>query len=1178
MKRLGVLAVLFLALDAPARAQLASLLKDIHHEYVSGSSSPIFLGSVAGDTFFTADEGGGAGRDLWVTNGTPEGTRLLDEACPDSCQGFFTKIGELPDRLFLARSEYSADGPVNRLISVTGNPVTVVPIIAADSTTSLLDLWRPTASAILGSELFFSASADGGRAELLASTGATGGLRVVHTFDGTAALFGFQRVGEEILFWREVGDTLSELWTSDGTEGGIRLVASLDVHFETSLIGSGAQHYLFTARDGHGSELWSSDGTAQGTIRLTDFPALEPFLWNLQSSPTRAFFFVEDVSFGQELWGTDGTRSGTRAVTSFGFHQPFGNDYENTPLTVVADQAYFFATDGLSDEKFWIAHASFGSATVLANACENFNCFFDRWIAAIGSQVFFVRSAISTGVEVWTTAGTVASTHVLLDACPGECNGGGDLLAVSPSRLIYGAFVGHDSPLVAQPPWTSATSLYDSVRNAPIVSDPGGISAIVDGDLIYFGARDANFGGIEPWVSRGQVANTFALADLVSISYPSSEARLFKSAGGTVGFLAADESFRTRAWLTEGTPSSTRSTLDSGSPCLDSNSTLHVLGSRFVSIGCQEQFSTIDPASNLSQVIGSPDCYESIGSRVINGEVVALLECYNTPQFWKSDGTAGGTRLTLAVDSAFYVQGAVSLVNQKFLFSGGSAGTRAYALSANGSSVVPLTAPGVYPDLAVLPDSEALGFFTTNGQLWRTDGTPSGTVALGAAREGQVLEAAVRSITGYDLLIRTNGPAEEIWESNGTAPGTHLRASVNGATLSPELRPAERVGDKLYFILGSYYEEPILWVLEDSSQTALQLHQASISGLFGNSRYLAEIDGHLLFSGCDSAHGCELWISDGTLPGTRLLQDIYPGRGSSFPSELTSAGSTLYFDADDGLHGPEPWNLRFSSGAGCTPSDNSLCLDSNRFQVSATWRDFSGNSGDATAVPISGDTGYFWFFDDANVEVVLKLIDGTGYNGHHWVYYGALSNVEYTFTVTDSETGAAKRYFNPAARFASSGDILAFGPQGAHASGGPAEAMTRAATPPEVSLTPFSAPQGLPGPCIPTATRFCILNNRFAVTATWRDFAGNTGTANAGTLTDDTGYLWFFDEANIEVVLKMVDATDFNAHFWVYYGALSNVEYTLTVTDTVAGGSARVYHNALGQFGSFGDIEAFPAP
>ncbi|MEZ5313805.1 MAG: hypothetical protein R2862_09235 [Thermoanaerobaculia bacterium] len=234
-----------------------------------------------------------------------------------------------------------------------------------------------------------------------------------------------------------------------------------------------------------------------------------------------------------------------------------------------------------------------------------------------------------------------------------------------------------------------------------------------------------------------------------------------------------------------------------------------------------------------------------------------------------------------------------------------------------------------------------------------------------------------------------------------------------------------------------------------------------------------------------------------------------------------------------------------------------------------------GNTGDATAVPLSSDTGYFWFFDDQNVEMILKVLDGTGTNGHHWVYYGALTNVEYNVTITDSVTGAAKRYFNPAARFASAGDITAFGPQGAHASAAVDVEETVAATPPFVSGLASMA--GASGTCVPNDTRFCILDGRFAVQATWRDFAGHTGTAHATTLTDDTGYLWFFDESNVEVVLKAVDGSALNSHYWIYYGALSNVEYTITVTDTVAG-TSRQYRNLLGKFGSFGDIEAFPAP
>ena len=60
-------------------------------------------------------------------------------------------------------------------------------------------------------------------------------------------------------------------------------------------------------------------------------------------------------------------------------------------------------------------------------------------------------------------------------------------------------------------------------------------------------------------------------------------------------------------------------------------------------------------------------------------------------------------------------------------------------------------------------------------------------------------------------------------------------------------------------------------------------------------------------------------------------------------------------------------------------------------------------------------------------------------------------------------------------------------------------------------------------------------------------------------------------------IVKVVDGSETNDHFWFYYGALSNVEYHITVTDTFSG-DHREYENPMGSFGSFGDIEAFPAP
>ena len=63
----------------------------------------------------------------------------------------------------------------------------------------------------------------------------------------------------------------------------------------------------------------------------------------------------------------------------------------------------------------------------------------------------------------------------------------------------------------------------------------------------------------------------------------------------------------------------------------------------------------------------------------------------------------------------------------------------------------------------------------------------------------------------------------------------------------------------------------------------------------------------LYFVGYERKHGSELWRSDGTRRGTRMVKDISPGRFSSWPSQLTAVGSTLYFTDRDGIHGSELW-------------------------------------------------------------------------------------------------------------------------------------------------------------------------------------------------------------------------------------------------------------------------------
>ena len=274
------------------------------------------------------------------------------------------------------------------------------------------------------------------------------------------------------------------------------------------------------------------------------------------------------------------------------------------------------------------------------------------------------------------------------------------------------------------------------------------------------------------------------------------------------------------------------------------------------------------------------------------------------------------------------------------------------------------------------------------------------------------------------------------------------------------------------------------------------------------------------------------------------------------------------------------------SAAPCTASDTVLCLAAQRFSAEVRWRDFAGNTGAGRAVTLTADTGYFWFFSDSNVELVVKVLDARGFNGHFWVFFGALSNVEYTLTVTDSVTGASKTYQNPSGRFASVGDTAAFAAAGTTAT----HQMVTAdgtPTPPEsleaiqkfvdaaaesAANAPARKAASFP-PCPGPSTSLYLSNCRFQVEVRWTA-QGRYGLGEAVQLTSDTGYFWFFSDNNVELIVKVLDARGFNERFWVFYGALSNVEYTIHVTDTLSG-ALHVYRNPPNHFASVGDTAAF---
>lgn len=103
----------------------------------------------------------------------------------------------------------------------------------------------------------------------------------------------------------------------------------------------------------------------------------------------------------------------------------------------------------------------------------------------------------------------------------------------------------------------------------------------------------------------------------------------------------------------------------------------------------------------------------------------------------------------------------------------------------------------------------------------------------------------------------------------------------------------------------------------------------------------------------------------------------------------------------------------FAAAAACTPTSTALCLNSGRFRVTADWRRTDGSTGQGTAVSLTNDTGYFWFFNSANVEAITKVLNGCSLNNAYWVFASGLTNVEVTLNYTDTVTGTLKTYRNP---------------------------------------------------------------------------------------------------------------------------------------------------------------------
>ncbi|HEX6085334.1 MAG TPA: fibronectin type III domain-containing protein [Thermoanaerobaculia bacterium] len=127
------------------------------------------------------------------------------------------------------------------------------------------------------------------------------------------------------------------------------------------------------------------------------------------------------------------------------------------------------------------------------------------------------------------------------------------------------------------------------------------------------------------------------------------------------------------------------------------------------------------------------------------------------------------------------------------------------------------------------------------------------------------------------------------------------------------------------------------------------------------------------------------------------------------------------------------------------------------------------------------------------------------------------------------------------------------------------------------------AAHSIPGPCTPSATVVCLLNNRFQVTVDYvNPFStppNQPGTFLAARLLEgvqnpDTALFGFSSAQAVEVVVRLQDARPFAPRFDVYFGGMTDVGYTVRVTDSTTG-MTRLYSNQAGRVGGGVDRASF---
>ncbi len=907
-----------LALTAPAGAETATLVADIHPGSPAPADVPVprtFMPLAGGAAFFVPGTTPEAGSILWATDGTDAGTRAL---------GTFQSP---------------------RFLGITLHGLAFFLAISPDEPSGLENLWRTDGTAAgtfsLSSPagLFLGAAAAGGR--LLASYCAADAGCGLYALDGSAAsavllatgfftdLTAAARGREVYFFATGAGGAIDGLWHSDGTPEGTRALRHLRPTDGTWLLTAAGSRLFYRSGDAS-NELWTSDGTAQGTALVRSFGEAGPdFLPRITQflKPTGegVITFVAAARFGPlaaNLWRSDGTRRGTFPLTSFQQTSAVGG-LRAEQIAVLGPRTLFVADNGFSGSRLWSSRGSLATTAPLVacpGGCPELSAGTALApVEPVGKRVIFAARDADHGAELWTSDGTAAGTRLLADLCPGPCDAAPADFTALAGRIWFRVTLDGIDHLARTDGTANGTAILAPIPKAT------GLDLATDATgshRVFFAGSDA-LDGAQPWVTDGTVAGT-ARVSVLPATAASSEPANLTALGNRLLFTAWDGT-QTALWTADA----------SGAAAVAGTAVAGKAGPAQVTAAAGRAFYVLDrgdgsaaqlwrtdgTAAGTSAVADFPDRTLSdlhdFGGRLLFLATPTGDAERHIPGAWASDGSAAGTVPLFSLpDDTLGVSGLTVLGAEIYLEVDRETEVDIFRSDGTMAGTRPVLRRGCCSSFP--PRFVRLGntvYFTAFG-FYKTDGTEAGTslvLSPGADGKPTIFNSNFPFVLGGRLFVFANsvdtGEGMGLLKIDGDRQS--LVALVGTARFGedPQLTP---LGGAVCFRGWDADRGTELWRTDGTPPGTSPVLDLVPGPGSSDPQGLAAAGGRLYFSAWDGLHGRELWTSDGTAAGTRLAGDIAPGAFSSAPSLLTPAGSRLYFTADDGFTGREPWSLPLS--------------------------------------------------------------------------------------------------------------------------------------------------------------------------------------------------------------------------------------------------------------------------